>query len=464
MTKVYSFCKKGFGLIPVRVEATLAPGPPQIKILGLPNNLLKESQVRIRAALTGQGFQFPKSKQVLVNLKPNNIKKVSSGLDFAVAFAILLVSKQIKLNEKKVFVYGSLSLAGDVEAPDDIEELSLIKLSHPLYTGITNYGLPFKTLEIRELSQILNPIAKPEMKDPIRQSIEIQNLSLPKPIGETLFVAALGKHSLLIAGSKGTGKSTAARAMSSLMSPMDNHIFYEARAIHRYFHEDLTSPPVRSPHHTTTSIALVGGGDPPFPGEISKAHGGILILDELLEFSKETIDVLREPMEMGFISVSRHKGAYRFPAQFQLIATSNLCRCGEFYPSRGNTCRCRSADLIRYLNRLSGPLLDRFQMVLFCKNKHKETVQLKTLKEQLDEVKVFQKKQKGKKKNGLRALDQDFLSALTPRKRKNVLSVAHSISDMACSEELLPCHLQKAMTYAVEPQRKLEVEALDYLD
>ncbi len=463
MTKVYSFCKKGFGLIPVRVEATFVPGPPQIKILGLPDNLLKESQIRIRAALTSQGFQFPKSKQVLVNLKPNNIKKVSSGLEFAVAFAILIVSKQIKLAEKKIFVYGSLSLAGDIEAPDDIEELSLIHLSHPLYTGITHYGLPFKTLEVRELSQILNPISKPEMRDPIKQSIEIQSLSLPKQLGEALCIASLGKHSLLIAGSKGTGKSTAARAMSSLMSPMSNHIFYQARAIHRYFHEELKSPPVRTPHHTTTSIALVGGGDPPFPGEISKAHGGILILDELLEFSKDTIDVLREPMEMGFISVSRHKGAYRFPAQFQLIATSNLCRCGEFYPSKGNTCRCRSADLIKYLNRLSGPLLDRFQIVLFCKNTRKETVQLETLKSTLDEAKLFQEQQKGKKKNRLRALDQDFLSTLTPRKRKNVLNVAHSISNIAFSQELLPCHLQKAITYAVEPQRKLEIDALDYL-
>jgi len=366
---VKSFIKDYFGLRPVDVEIVLTAGLPQISILGLPDQVISECTKRIQTALVAHGFQMPKAKQVLVNLWPREIRKSSLGIDLAIALGILAESGQKNIFEsfgKNTAVYGELTLSGEVRAPKDIESLAGVAefLEGPIITGgpVKNYEFPVAILENLGAEAVLSSAANAGdgwQRPPFKYH------EFSKDVAELLLVTAVGEHSLLLAGPPGSGKTSFTESVSPLLKNPTRQMFRESKNIARYFNDHLSWRPVVVPHHTTPAISILGGGVPLKPGQIVRAHGGVLVLDELLEFDGKVQSALRETLETGKIQLSRGVQWQEFPSNFITLATTNLCRCGEYVPLVSNRCRCSGLKLRQYTERLSGPFIDRLTLLQF---------------------------------------------------------------------------------------------------
>lgn len=357
-------------LVPVEVELVLTPGLPRIQFIGLPDAALKESALRIRTAIRKQGFQLPKGQQILVHLRPNYLRKSSRGLDLAIAAAILWETGQVRRPENldKVYLYGELSLTGEVETPEDFIEIPYIE-SAVVFTGSKNEAgaLPsFRLRELRDLSGSLKlSEASFEAQFPIRPRSLVT--SFPLKAARLAEVIAAGEHSVLIAGPSGTGKSTLAASIPSWLEEPKKGEEAWAAAVRwsRATSAPIWRPFVR-PHHSITKLAMIGGGQSAWAGEITRAHTGVLLMDEFLEFDPEIQEALREPIENGVISVARAGRSRIHPAQVLLLATTNLCDCGRFVPkATGGGCRCAPAARRRMLRRLTGPFVDRFAILAY---------------------------------------------------------------------------------------------------
>jgi magnesium chelatase family protein len=352
-------------LIEIIVELALLPGLPGVQFLGLPDQILRESGLRIKSAIKAQGFQFPTHQQVVVNLRPNHMKKTSRGIELAVAVGILWLTGQIPnwVFGEELVIYGELGLDGRVYAPED---LSCALGAQVVLTGARSVspegGFAFSTLRLESLSQLRNSSeilripGSPKLSFR-RRPKEFVDFSFPKEMAHFLLVAALGKHSALLAGPAGSGKTTLGRVVHSLLSEPKSQDLAE----------DQSWWPLVEPHHTTPVMSMIGGGGCPTRGEIAKAHLGVLLLDEFLEFPSKVTESLRTVMESRELLVSRGGRTERFPADAQIIATTNLCPCGDWTPKeklrlscRFNLSKCRS-----YSQKLSGPILDRFQIIFF---------------------------------------------------------------------------------------------------
>lgn len=358
-------------LVPVEVELVLTPGLPRIHFIGLPDAALKESALRIRTAIRKQGFRLPKGQQILVHLRPSHLRKSSRGLDLAIAAAILWETEQVPRPENlnNVFLYGEITLTGEVETPEDFFEIPYIE-SAIVYTGPKSEACALPSIRLRELRNFAGPI---QVREP---SFETQFPVRPKPLAESFppeaarlaEVIAAGEHSALIAGPSGTGKSTLAASIPAwLEEPQkDREEWTAAIRWARVASAPIWRPFVR-PHHTITKLAMIGGGQSAWSGEISRAHTGVLLLDELLEFDPEIQEALREPVENGVIAITRAGRSRVHPAQVVLLATTNLCDCGGFVPkaSAGSHCRCAPGDRRRKLRRLTGPFADRFAILAY---------------------------------------------------------------------------------------------------
>ena len=370
MIKVQSLIQDKATLVPVDVELTLWPGLPGIQFLGLPDQHLKESALRIKSAIKAAGFQFPVAQQILVNLRPSHLKKTSRGLELAVAAAYLWESEQLKapLPSSDHFLYGELTLSGDVLEPEDLAK-SFQDPHRVILTGSAKSESParFRRQVARNLKDLLKPeevSASTGLDRPERPTLALQRTYSAEQ-ARLIEVLAVGEHSALMAGPAGSGKSTVAQCLPSFLRAPSEKQFYELKKIHAEFGQELKWRPVVKPHHSTPVIAMIGGGSVPFAGEISRAHGGVLILDELLEYPSQVQESLREPFEEGQMRVFRNGKLKIYPAQAQILATTNLCPCGTWTPSKPmemacvyNRTRCRS-----YGQRLSGPLVDRFEIL-----------------------------------------------------------------------------------------------------
>lgn len=371
---IKSFIKDYSGLRPVEVEVECIQGLQQITILGLPDKIIQESAKKIQSALLNQGYHMPRGQQILVSLSPRDIKKSSLGLELAIALGILWISGQKPLppgaSLDSLYVYGELSLAGVVSVPEDIEDIPLENIL--LVTGESKNLLPIATYSLQQLQSeylFLEEQDLTQQKKWIRSKCATS--FFPKELARLLQIVAVGEHHILLAGSAGTGKTTFAEAIVHFLKEPNLKISREYRRIGRYFGDVWEWKPVVQPHHTSTPIAMIGGGVPMRPGEISRAHGGVLILDELLEFHQDVQSALREPMEQSCVRVSRSQDRRILPAKTLIVGTTNLCRCGEFTPVRMKACRCSSQNLRRYLERLSGPFIDRFALLQVCSGKTK---------------------------------------------------------------------------------------------
>lgn len=360
----------------IDVQVVLLPGLPQIQFLGQADSFIKESSHRIRSAIKNAGYQFPIAQQVLVDLKPHEIKKKSFGLELAVAYCILVLTGQIEANDtyENVCFYGELGLSGEVLIPGDISRFEP-EADVVIMTGVVDAKGDHKLVEHISCLKIknLNHLNQPEKTladknfcgDLVRPS-EGLCIDYSSEEARVLSFLALSEHSILIAGPAGVGKTTLANHLPSFLKHPS-----EMKLKDSQFKLNLKVKnwrPSLKPHFTSTVTSLIGGGDPLRPGDLTRAHGGLLILDEFLEFHTSVQEALRTPMEEKKIILSRGSSHQQFQCETLVVATTNLCPCGRWTPDKMISChytlkKCRST-----IQRLSGPLLDRFEL-LYYKNR-----------------------------------------------------------------------------------------------
>ena len=399
---VHSRALMGLRALPVQVEVHLANGLPSFTLVGLADTEVKEARERVRSAIANSNLEFPSNKRITVNLAPADIPKDSGRFDLPIALGILAASGQIdgsqlaghefagelSLSGKLRPVNGALAMAlgmgleqeqsashppvlvlpeGSAEEASLVAQARVVRVTH-LLDVVTRFAVPSSSVAEQSSAESAASswtVLQAPSPEPKRDNADMRDVKGQHAAKRALEIAAAGGHSILMVGAPGTGKSMLAQRFASILPPMSTQEALESAAVLSLAGQFKTARwsqrAVQSPHHTASAVALVGGGSPPRPGEISLAHEGVLFLDELPHFSRASLEALREPLETGQISISRSTQRAVFPARFQLIAAMNPCLCG-YLGSRIKACKCTPDQIDRYQSKLSGPLLDRIDL------------------------------------------------------------------------------------------------------
>ena len=479
----------------ITVECYISNGLPGFDIVGLPDAAVKEARDRVRAAAKSSGLAFPVSR-ITVNLAPASLKKAGTHYDLPILLSVLAASGTVRRPKSTSAFLGEVGLDGSIRSVSGVLPMALeakrmgiqalfVPVENAPEATLADGPAIYPVRNVRELADALNGEIRLQPQPPWEPEpettalLDFKDVLGQENVKRALEVAAAGSHNVLLIGPPGSGKSMLSKRLPSILPDMTREEALEVSKIYSVMglltseKPLITTRPFRSPHHTVSNAGLAGGGSNPRPGEISMAHKGVLFLDEMPEFRKDTLDMMRQPLEDGKVTISRVSSTVTYPAEFMMVCAMNPCKCG-WYGDPSDRCKCSQREVENYRSRISGPMLDRIDIVVEVPSVHFEDLRSRqeaepssSVKERVNAARAIQNERFGNSgkcnarmgpadmrkncalKEESAQLMKDAFEAmgLTARSYDRILKVARTVADLDGSETIEPHHIAEAIQY-----------------